>query len=683
MKKKVLVSSVLTILLALSLIAGATFALFTSESRTNIAITSGKVSVIAEVDQDSIMTKQLGKDYDAGSDNTYAGEVTFSDNAAVLNKFVPGDGVKFNVKITNNSNIPVLYRVKLFCTAGETGTIEGSQLLFSALNFKVGGTDFSDVIYYASAWTSLAVGAAPASVEFEIELPEEAGNEYQDLETKIVYTVEAVQGNAELTAGEEIIRLDGSASLTDNGVTLDIPAGALEGDEPDLSVRLGSEVSNFEVIAGGNFYKVLDITLAGLHEENTQPIVVLIPVSSPMLDAAAYYNDGTSLQPLATENVVIGGRHYIKFTTTHFSEYVLCEREIVAMITPSEGKKRVYFDWSEALRSASLGDVVTLHRDATAEEKVLITEAITIDLAEFNADNTFELAQNCGARFVVRNQSDVNKAVDIGFKNLIIGSGISEAITVTGNDFTISGMEKIVFNAGVRMLTINGDNNTVDGLDATTTLSDSERFKDDYAIYLNGKDNTVQNCTLSLGGTATWGATVYVRNSGKGGTTLFKNVIIGTSKSTVGFRCIQMQDGLSGTVIIEDCVLTPKAYTFNVDGEGNGEEKLIVKNTVLNGWTSYSSGYNVEFVGCTFSAGHDYNAIAAYSDTTFTNCAFTDSIKIYSRANNVTLSFNNCTYNGVKITPENHTELFTVEGEGSDTVEIIVVDGCDGNNIGE
>ena len=670
MKKKVLASAILTIFLALSLIAGATLALFTSESSTNIAIISGKVDVFAKVDQGSIRTKQLGTVYSAGTGNTFAGDVSFADNEVSLGKLVPGDGVKFNIDIINNSNVPVKYRISLNCVKGESGALEDSRKLFSTLKFMVGGSNFSGIISYASAWMDLNAGSAPGSVEIEIELPVEAGNEYQGLATRIVYKVEAVQGNAELTAGEEIIRLDGSASLTDNGVTLDIPAGALEGDEPDLSVRLGSEVSNFEVIAGGNSYKVLDITLAGLHEENTQPIVVLIPVSSPMPDAAAYYNDGTSLQPLATEYVVIGGRHYIRFTTTHFSEYVLCEREIVAMITPSEGKKRVFFDWSEALLSARAGELLTLLKDVYDSQKVTISEAAIIDLAGHSADNSFELS-GTAPKFVVRSQSDVNKAVGIGFKNLIIGSGISEAITVTGNGFTISGMEKIVFNAGVRMLTINGDNNTVDGLDATTTLSDSARNKNDYAIYLNGKDNAVKNCTLSLGGTATWGATVYVRNSGKGGTTLFKNVIIGTSKSTVGFRCIQMQSGLSGTVIIEDCVLTPQAYTFNVDGKGNGEN-LIVKNTVLNGWTSYSSGYNVEFVGCTFGAGYDYNAIAAYSDTTFTDCAFTDSIEIYSRADNVTLSFNNCTYNGVRITLENHRDLFTVGGEGSSTVRIFV-----------
>ena len=49
MKKKILLSSILTIALCLSLIAGSTFALFTSESKVNIAVTSGKVEMLANV----------------------------------------------------------------------------------------------------------------------------------------------------------------------------------------------------------------------------------------------------------------------------------------------------------------------------------------------------------------------------------------------------------------------------------------------------------------------------------------------------------------------------------------------------------------------------------------------------------------------------------------------------------
>lgn len=48
-KRNVVVSAVMAIVLCLSIVAGATFALFTSESSVNIAVTSGKVDVAASM----------------------------------------------------------------------------------------------------------------------------------------------------------------------------------------------------------------------------------------------------------------------------------------------------------------------------------------------------------------------------------------------------------------------------------------------------------------------------------------------------------------------------------------------------------------------------------------------------------------------------------------------------------
>ena len=47
-------------------------------------------------------------------------------------------------------------------------------------------SDFSGVISYKSNWQDLAVTDQPENITFEIELPENAGNEYQDLSTSIV-----------------------------------------------------------------------------------------------------------------------------------------------------------------------------------------------------------------------------------------------------------------------------------------------------------------------------------------------------------------------------------------------------------------------------------------------------------------------------------------------------------------
>ena len=69
MKKKTLLTSILAIVMCFSLITGATFALFTSEDKVNIAITSGKVEVTATVE--NFEFKTLTKDWAVASNNPY------------------------------------------------------------------------------------------------------------------------------------------------------------------------------------------------------------------------------------------------------------------------------------------------------------------------------------------------------------------------------------------------------------------------------------------------------------------------------------------------------------------------------------------------------------------------------------------------------------------------------------
>ena len=65
MNKKI-TSAVLTIVLCLSLIAGSTYALFTSEDSINIAVTSGEVKVVATILEDGMKTYSLEKEQAAG-----------------------------------------------------------------------------------------------------------------------------------------------------------------------------------------------------------------------------------------------------------------------------------------------------------------------------------------------------------------------------------------------------------------------------------------------------------------------------------------------------------------------------------------------------------------------------------------------------------------------------------------
>ena len=206
MKKKTILSSLLTIILCLSLIAGSTYALFTSEDQVNIAVNSGKVNVVATILDTEMKTFSLGTEQAAGK-FANGGTAVFATNekgekVLTLDKMTPGDKVAFSIQITNNSNVAMKYRV--------VWAVDG--VLSEVLTATAGGDKIENG---KSAWISWPVPVAEdgsdkvETIDVVIELPAETGNDYQDKKATIVFTVEATQGNA-----PEVDEWDGTADTS-------------------------------------------------------------------------------------------------------------------------------------------------------------------------------------------------------------------------------------------------------------------------------------------------------------------------------------------------------------------------------------------------------------------------------------------------------------------------------------
>ena len=97
-KSKTFLGAVLSIALCASLIAGATFAIFTSETKVNIAVTSGKVNVTATVDNlrlyslDNIDLAELtGTEKERTEEGTFinGGTAGLTGNALTLDRLTP------------------------------------------------------------------------------------------------------------------------------------------------------------------------------------------------------------------------------------------------------------------------------------------------------------------------------------------------------------------------------------------------------------------------------------------------------------------------------------------------------------------------------------------------------------------------------------------------------------------
>lgn len=182
--KKSIVPSLLTICLLLAMLVGATYALFTSEARVNIAVTSGTVNITAEITDFEIYSLDVLQ-----QDRFENGGTATLDNQTgliTLNLITPGDKVKFNIVVHNNSNVTIQHRTNI-STTEDNG-------LFSGLEAYVGGNRYygNDL---SSSWSKLDPTTSQIIIPVEIGLPVEAGNEYQNKTCTLSVVLEAVQGN--------------------------------------------------------------------------------------------------------------------------------------------------------------------------------------------------------------------------------------------------------------------------------------------------------------------------------------------------------------------------------------------------------------------------------------------------------------------------------------------------------
>lgn len=178
-----------------SLITGATFALFTSESEVNIAVTSGNVSVVATIDETSIIKSHIepnetGDGYDTVTGSFYNGTAVVEGNKITLDKMVPGDKIDFDVNISNASNVAIKYQTVV-------GVVSDNGL-YSGLAVTMNGENFGGLTKKSDWTTCGAVKTATnlKTVAVSIALPQTEGNEYQDKSAEVYIGVNAVQGNA-------------------------------------------------------------------------------------------------------------------------------------------------------------------------------------------------------------------------------------------------------------------------------------------------------------------------------------------------------------------------------------------------------------------------------------------------------------------------------------------------------
>lgn len=229
MKRRTIITSILVIVLCLGLISGSTFALFTSTSSVNIAVTSGKVDVKASLSNPVLFSANANittgdkavKTTDTSTSSadgtltgTFAGTYYYQPQTGTflnggtanyeaptltIDKMTPGDKVKTTLSLTNDSNVDIQYRLRI--DANENS----NEDLLSVIKLEFNGKLYTGLSKFTSAWTKVSTTDSIETKDISIIFPLDIdGQKYMEKTVSLVILVEAVQGNANTSGDEEV-----------------------------------------------------------------------------------------------------------------------------------------------------------------------------------------------------------------------------------------------------------------------------------------------------------------------------------------------------------------------------------------------------------------------------------------------------------------------------------------------
>jgi len=319
----------------------------------------------------------------------------------------------------------------------------------------------------------------------------------------------------------------------------------------------------------------------------------------------------------------------------------LAAAEIVVKNSTLTGTRRAISDneGGKDVKSVAITDnTLNANVYASASESITFnnnTAAGEVDLRSYTAENVLSVEAK-------------GNTLNAGVKNYIYAKNIDaqEGFTAERVPTTVSTYEQLI-------AALAEDNAyVVLANDITATATQSSGYGKAGIVVEAGDVLDGNGKTLTINGAnATWDCAIAMR----GGEV--KNLTIAGA-----MRGVFMPDA-NGDVVIDNCKFQDVIYTFNSDA-GSKDYTVTIKNTELNGWTSFSDVHKaVVFDTCTFAKGNGYAYCRPYQATTFKDCSFSDDYAFdCSKVADNELAFNECTYNGQAITSENAFDLF---GDGA------------------
>ena len=633
MKNRIIISSILTIALCLSMIAGSTFALFTSESKVDIAVTSGTLDVDAVINND-LQLSSLG----VAQTGTFAngGTATLAGDTLTLDKLTPGDKATFSITVTNNSNVAMNYRF--------VWSVEGD--LYPFLTATVDGVA---LVNNSTPYTLWDTSVNTKTFAVVVELPQGVDNDAQNKTANISFKVEAVQGNVDVS----------------NVATTEALVYALEKGVSDITLADDVVISKQVNIPAGS---VINLNLGG-HTLGD--------------DENGSYDNGALLLNRGTLRVTNGtiDTNGLTGIRTHGSAANLtCDNVTITEVgatSPewmgtavfvSGGSKAtinggVYTGNSSAVIVATSGGDLTINggeftsNNTTARvDSWSYNSTLTINGGTFNViddgnDKTLAFYAD-GYENAYINGGTFNGSIDSTYTNTYISGGtFNVSIKQPGghqNKYVISGgtfvedvtayvaqgykVTALTNNAGKYIVAADDAKVVESASDLTDAVANNETVvlaSGEYTLPTSGftadttiicSEGTVFTGTSSLNVN---GATIVGGTFENEGGKAVSGTINGTFKDCtfVGSETLRWCYTKAGeTVVFENCTFETDFRGVHFD-EMNGN--VIFRNCYINGFNAYSGTGTITFENCVFGySDSNYNGLNIYSNTNLINCRF-------------------------------------------------------------
>lgn len=661
---KTVLASTVVIALCLCAVSGVTYSWWSDSENTNVDITAGGLDV--SVSDYSISEYRTT----VNNGQTKTETITYMDSDPSV------DGIQFNLTPPAGDSVTSRFTVSYDVTF--TATIEAQYMV----DFIINGNP---------SWISnLEVRDGSTDITDDLGLWQSLNNDRVVIEVSATFDANIVQANyADVSIGivNEIIQA-GSIDTWDGSTT-----AAITESNNTYKVYTGAQLAWIaKQVNGGNNFSGKTVTLmkdidlgshewtpignmgdtytafAGTFNGNGNTIYNLHSISQRTISSVSAGLFGAitgDIEGVNVQNAYIKSSHYAgticAYSTANGMSITDCHvRNATVISTPNQSGNSYdngdkaggiigYCVYSDTVSECSVRDSmitafrdvggligcadasttitnnnvsnVTVIQDNTNRYDNVVTDTIdeiigrsTNNLSATNnkwSGNTYYNVTLLSSTATVSDAEDLNDALSSGTDVVLIDD-------VTAND-PVSG-----YSGRVGVIQENGG--TIDGNGNTLTV--------------NNANGTWDGAILSSGGTV-------------------KNITI-----TGSFRGI-MANNLTEDLVVDNVIIDGTTYTIHCDTAGTGGIK--VSNSILNGWTSYTSGINeVTFDNCSFGESKGYAYMRPYSSTTLTDCTFSDGFQF--DASNLesggTIVMIDCYVGDTLITTDNLTTLLGDDAEG-------------------